>query len=118
MSIFKDRIEAVRAMMRSKGWDAVIVTGNDPHNSEYSAARWHQAAWLSGYTGEGDLVITEDRAGLGLTLVISSRPLSSSRPRELSCIRPVSLAKCLFQSGLQVILRTAMRFASLLTGFA
>mgnify|MGYP002404749847 CR=1 FL=1 len=51
-------------MMRSKGWDAVIVTGNDPHNSEYSAARWHQVAWLSGYTGEGDLVITEDRAGL------------------------------------------------------
>lgn len=64
MSIFKDRIEAVRAMMRSKGWDAVIVTGNDPHNSEYSAARWHQVAWLSGYTGEGDLVITEDHVGL------------------------------------------------------
>ena len=51
-------------MMRSKGWDVVIVTGNDPHNSEYSAARWHQVAWLSGYTGEGDLVITEDHAGL------------------------------------------------------
>ena len=64
MSIFKDRIESVRAMMRSKGWDVVIVTGNDPHNSEYSAARWHQVAWLSGYTGEGDLVITEDHAGL------------------------------------------------------
>ena len=64
MSIFKERIESVRAIMRSKGWDAVIVTGNDPHNSEYSAARWHQVAWLSGYTGEGDLVITEDHAGL------------------------------------------------------
>lgn len=64
MSIFKDRIEAVRAMMRSKGWDVVIVTGNDPHNSEYSAARWHQVAWLTGYTGEGDLVITEDHVGL------------------------------------------------------
>lgn len=51
-------------MMRSKGWDVVIVTGNDPHNSEYSAARWHQVAWLSGYTGEGDLVITDDHAGL------------------------------------------------------
>lgn len=64
MSMFKERIESVRAMMRSKGWDAVIVTGNDPHNSEYSAARWHQVAWLSGYTGEGDLVITQDHAGL------------------------------------------------------
>lgn len=64
MSIFKDRIEAVRGMMRSKEWDAVIVTGNDPHNSEYSAVRWHQVAWLSGYTGEGDLVITEDHVGV------------------------------------------------------
>ncbi len=64
MSIFSERIESVRAMMRPKGWDVVIVTGNDPHDSEYSAARWHQVAWLSGYTGEGDLVITEDHAGL------------------------------------------------------
>lgn len=64
MSIFRDRIETVRAMMRSKGWDVVIVTGNDPHNSEYSAARWHQVAWLTGYTGEGDLVVTEDHVGL------------------------------------------------------
>lgn len=64
MGIFSERIESVRAMMRSKEWDAVIVTGNDPHNSEYSASRWHQVAWLSGYTGEGDLVITQDHAGL------------------------------------------------------
>ena len=51
-------------MMRSKGWDVVVVTGNDPHGSEYSAVRWHQVAWLSGYSGEGDLVITQDHAGL------------------------------------------------------
>ncbi len=63
-NIFKERIESVRSIMRSKGWDAVIVTGNDPHCSEYSAERWHQVAWLSGYTGEGNLVITEDHAGL------------------------------------------------------
>ncbi len=64
MSIFEERIESVQAMMRSKRWDVVIVTGNDPHNSEYSAARWHQVAWLSGYTGEGDLVITNGGADL------------------------------------------------------
>ena len=64
MSIFSERIESVREMMRSKGWDAVVVTGTDPHSSEYSAPRWHQVAWLSGYTGEGDLVITQDHAGL------------------------------------------------------
>lgn len=64
MSIFIDRVEAVRDMMRSRGWDVVILTGNDPHASEYSAPRWHQVAWVSGYTGEGDIVITEDHAGL------------------------------------------------------
>ena len=64
MSIFIDRVEAVRDMMRSRGWDVVILTGNDPHASEYSASRWHQVAWVSGYTGEGDIVITEDHAGL------------------------------------------------------
>ncbi|MBR5176515.1 MAG: aminopeptidase P family protein [Bacteroidales bacterium] len=60
----RNRIEAIRDMMRSRGWDAVILTGNDPHASEYSAPRWHQVAWVSGYTGEGEIVITEDHAGL------------------------------------------------------
>ena len=60
----RNRVEAIRDMMRSQGWDVVILTGNDPHSSEYSASRWLQVAWVSGYTGEGDLVITEDHAGL------------------------------------------------------
>ena len=64
MNRFRDRIEAIRGMMRSRGWDAVVLTGVDPHNSEYSAPRWHQVAWVSGYTGEGDLDITEDHVGL------------------------------------------------------
>ncbi|MBR4756069.1 MAG: aminopeptidase P family protein [Bacteroidales bacterium] len=64
MNQFRARVESIRDMMRSRGWDVVFLTGNDPHNSEYSAPRWHQVAWVSGYTGEGDLVITEDHAGL------------------------------------------------------
>lgn len=51
-------------MMRSRSWDAVVISGTDPHDSEYQAPRWHQVAWLSGYTGEGDLVVTLDTAGL------------------------------------------------------
>jgi len=50
--------------MRSKDWDAVVVTGSDPHSSEYVSPRWCQVEWISGYTGEGDLVITLDHAGL------------------------------------------------------
>ncbi len=64
MNKFKGRVESLREMMRSRGWDVVVLTGNDPHASEYSAPRWHQVAWVTGYTGEGDLVVTEDHAGL------------------------------------------------------
>lgn len=59
------RIEAVREIMRSKGIDAVLITGSDPHNSEYPAERWKQVQWICGFTGEaGDIVITPDHAGL------------------------------------------------------
>ncbi len=60
-----DRIETLRTLMRARGWDAVVVTGSDPHCSEYPAERWKQVEWLSGFTGEaGDLVVTLDHAGL------------------------------------------------------
>ena len=60
-----ERIELLRTLMRAKGWDAVVVTGSDPHCSEYPAERWKQVEWLSGFTGEaGDLVVTLDHAGL------------------------------------------------------
>lgn len=60
-----DRIDSLRALMREKGWDAVVIGGSDPHSSEYPSARWQQVRWLSGFTGEaGDLVITHDHAGL------------------------------------------------------
>ena len=63
--MFRSRIEALRAVMREKQWDAVVITGGDPHGSEYPAPRWKQVEWLSGFTGEaGDLVITLDHAGL------------------------------------------------------
>lgn len=52
-------------MMAERGWDAVIITGSDPHGSEYPAPRWRQVEWVSGFTGEaGDIVITPTHAGL------------------------------------------------------
>ncbi|MDD6152149.1 MAG: aminopeptidase family protein P [Bacteroidales bacterium] len=63
--MYTERIESLRAMMRGRGWDAVILTGSDPHSSEYPAARWKQVEWLTGFTGEaGDVVVTLDHAGL------------------------------------------------------
>ena len=52
-------------MMRENGWDILIITGEDPHFSEYPATRWSQVRFLTGFTGEaGDVVITHDHAGL------------------------------------------------------
>ena len=64
-NIYRERIERLRELMRAKDWDAVLITGGDPHGSEYPAERWKQVQWLSGFTGEaGDLVVTLDHAGL------------------------------------------------------
>ena len=64
-TIYIDRIEQVREMMERNGWDAVVVSGSDPHYIEYTATIWQQVKWLYRFTGEaGDLVITHDHAGL------------------------------------------------------
>lgn len=59
------RLAALRTMMRENGWDIIIITGGDPHFSEYPAPRWYQVRYLTGFTGEaGDVVVTADHAGL------------------------------------------------------
>lgn len=65
MNIYQERITHLREMMMQNGWDAVVVSGSDPHSSEYPAPRWQQVRWLTGFTGEAaDVVITHDHAGL------------------------------------------------------
>ena len=60
-NIYAERI----AKLRSLGYDALIISGTDPHSSEYPAPRWQQVKWASGFTGEtGDIVVTADHAGL------------------------------------------------------
>ena len=64
-NVNSERIAALREMMAENGWDAVVITGSDPHSSEYQAPRWKQVEWLTGFTGEaGDVVVTADHAGL------------------------------------------------------
>ena len=33
-NVFAQRVEAIRSLMLDNGWDAVILTGSDPHASE------------------------------------------------------------------------------------
>lgn len=64
-NIISARIENLRKLMERNGWDAVVISGSDPHSSEYPAPRWQQVKWLTGFTGEaGDVVVTHDHAGL------------------------------------------------------
>ena len=61
--IVRERIAALRQLMREAGLSAYIVPGNDPHASEYMAAHWCEMQWISGFNGEsGTVVVTLDRA--------------------------------------------------------
>lgn len=65
MAVFDNLYAGRVAQVRDFGYDAVIISGTDPHSSEYPAPRWKQVEWTSGFTGEaGDLVVTQDHAGL------------------------------------------------------
>ena len=58
-------LEALRELMRSKGVDAVIIPGTDPHQSEYVSDYWKFRDWVSGFTGSnGTAVVTLNKACL------------------------------------------------------
>ncbi len=60
-----EKIKTLRLLMQDAGWDAVIISGTDPHGSEYLPERWQQRKWISGFTGSyGTVVITRSHAGL------------------------------------------------------
>ena len=60
-----ERLALLRAAMRRRGIDALMVPSADPHLSEYLPARWKGREWLSGFTGSvGTFIITADVAGV------------------------------------------------------
>ncbi|USX14611.1 aminopeptidase P family protein [Oxalobacteraceae bacterium OTU3CAMAD1] len=60
-----ERLALLRAAMRRRGIDALMVPSADPHLSEYLPARWKGREWLSGFTGSvGTFIITADFAGV------------------------------------------------------
>lgn len=65
MTAIKERIESLRKIMTREGIDAYIISGTDPHNSEYLPAAWQQREWISGFTGSfGTVIVTKDKSGL------------------------------------------------------
>ena len=60
-----EKIQALRQWMQAEGWGAVVISGTDPHSSEYLPQRWQVRQWVSGFTGSaGTVVVTADEAGL------------------------------------------------------
>lgn len=60
-----EKLSALREIMERESLDAYIVSGTDPHNSEYLPAAWQQREWISGFTGSfGTVVVLKDSAGL------------------------------------------------------
>lgn len=61
----KDRIVALRELMKANHWDAVLFLSGDPHQNEYLPEYYKSRAWISGFTGSaGTVVITKDHGGL------------------------------------------------------
>ena len=60
-----EKIQALRQWMQTEGWGAVVISGTDPHSSEYLPQRWQVRQWVSGFTGSaGTVGVTADQAGL------------------------------------------------------
>lgn len=60
-----ERISSLRKAMVSQGIDAYLISGTDPHLSEYVPDAWKSRAWISGFTGSyGKVAITANRAAL------------------------------------------------------
>lgn len=61
----REKIEAMRNLMREKKIDAYIIPSFDAHQSEYVADHWKSRVFISGFTGSaGTVVITNEKAGL------------------------------------------------------
>ena len=59
------RLAALREVLRREHLDAFIFPSSDPHNSEYTPARWKGREWISGFNGSaGTAVVTLDKAAL------------------------------------------------------
>ena len=61
----KNKIDALRKLMKDSSADAYLVPSSDPHQSEYVPEFWQRRKFISGFTGSaGDVVITQKKAGL------------------------------------------------------
>lgn len=60
-----ERLKSLRAELKRRGVEACLITGFDPHLSEYVSPYYQTRKWISGFTGSaGRVVVTRDHAAL------------------------------------------------------
>jgi Xaa-Pro aminopeptidase len=60
-----EKIAELRRIMVRERLAAYIISGTDPHHSEYLPETWQQRRWFSGFTGSyGTVVVTSHHVGL------------------------------------------------------
>ncbi len=65
MNNIKERLEALRQVMRREKLSAFIFPSTDPHHGEYVPDHWKSREWISGFNGSaGTAVVTLDKAAL------------------------------------------------------
>ena len=88
----KDRVEALRKLMKENKMDAYIIPSFDAHQSEYVADYWKSRQWISGFTGSaGTVVITLEDAGLwtdGRYYIQAEKQLEGSGIRLFKAAEP------------------------------
>jgi Xaa-Pro aminopeptidase len=61
----RQKVAALRKLMKKNGVEAYYVPSADPHQSEYLPENYKHRAWLSGFTGSmGELLVGARKAGL------------------------------------------------------
>jgi Xaa-Pro aminopeptidase len=57
--VIAERISGLRELMKIHQIEAYLITGTDPHLSEYIPERWETRKWISGFTGSyGKVLVT------------------------------------------------------------
>lgn len=57
------KLENLRKSLKERNLDGYLITGTDPHQSEYVAPRWRTREFISGFTGSaGTVIVTLDNA--------------------------------------------------------
>ena len=65
MEKITDRLSSLRDTMKKNGVSATIISGTDPHGSEYLPDHWKERLWISNFNGTaGTVVVTLEKAAL------------------------------------------------------